>query len=419
MSTARSLIKEQECINLKPSRRPAICGGKPIRDKFLVFGKPAIGEPEIQEMVDTLRSGWLGTGPRTRRFEAAFRRYIGSKHAIALNSCTAGLHLALEIVGVRAGDEVITTPMTFAATANVIVHLGARPVFVDVRRETMNIDPTQIEAAITPRTKAIIPVHLAGRPCEMDAIMKIARRHGLYVIEDAAHAIEASYKGKKIGNIGDLTAFSFYVTKNLCTGEGGMVTTNNADWADQLRIKSLHGISQDAWKRYSADGSTTYETIYPGYKYNMTDMQAALGIHQLERLEDNLKIRQRYAQSYDKAFDDLPEISVPDRKLPPRSCHACHLYPLLLDLDRLRIKRNEFIEAMKAEHVGTGVHFTALHLHKFYREKFGYKAGQFPNAEWIGQRTLSVPLSPQLSPAEVDDVSRAVIRLIHYYRKRR
>ncbi|MEM3434417.1 MAG: DegT/DnrJ/EryC1/StrS aminotransferase family protein [Candidatus Methanomethyliaceae archaeon] len=394
--------------------KPAIEGGRPVRDAFLVFGSPLIGEEEINEVVDTLRSGWLGTGPKVQRFEEDFRRYIGCRHAIAVNSCTAGLHLALDVLGIGEGDEVITTPITFAATANVIVHRRARPIFVDVDRETQNIDPNRIEDAITPRTRAIIPVHMAGRPCDMDAIIDIAQRHNLFVIEDAAHAVEAIYKGQKIGNIGHVTVFSFYVTKNVCTGEGGMITTNNDDWAEEMRIKRLHGISRDAWKRYSAEGFQPYETLYPGYKYNMMDIQAALGIHQLARVEENLKIRERYWQMYDEVFADIPEIFTPSKELPPNSRHARHLYTILLDIDRLRISRNQFIEALKAENIGTGIHFTALHLHKYYRETFGYKPGDFPNAEWIGERTVSLPLSPKLIPEDVVDVIMAVTKIIRW-----
>ena len=390
----------------------AVEGGSPVRGEFLIFGSPLICEEEIAEVVDTLHSGWLGTGPKTHRFEEGFKSYIGCKHAVALSSCTAGLHLALDVLGIGDGDEVITTPTTFASTANVIVHRRARPVFVDVDRETQNIDPNHIEDAITPRTKAIIPVHMAGRPCDTDAIMDIAQRHHLFVIEDAAHAVEAIYKGHKVGNIGHITAFSFYVTKNVCTGEGGMVTTNNDEWAEELRIKSLHGISKDAWKRYSAEGFQPYETLYPGYKYNMMDIQAALGIHQLARVEENLKVREQYWQMYDEAFAEIPEIVTPSTDLPPGSRHARHLYTILLDIDHLRITRNQFIEALKAENIGTGIHFTALHLHKYYREVFGYKPGDFPNAEFIGERTVSLPLSPKLSGGDVRDVIKAVGRVL-------
>jgi len=397
------------------SDKLAINGGKPVRDSFLIFGSPDIQEAEVQEVVDTLRSGWLGTGPKTHRFEEQFKEYIGCKHALALNSCTAGLFLALDVIGIGPGDEVITTPMTFAATANVIVHHGARPVFVDVERETMNIDPSKIEEAVTPRTKAIIPVHMAGRPCKMDEIMDIARRHDLVVIEDAAHAVEAWYKDQKVGNIGDITAFSFYVTKNVTTGEGGMVTTNNDQWAEEMRIRSLHGISKDAWKRYSAEGFQPYETIYPGYKFNMMDIQASLGIHQLARVEENLKIREKYWRMYNEAFAELPEIITPIEEEGIR--HARHLYTILIRPEILTINRNQFIEALKAENIGTGIHYTALHLHKYYREAFGYKRGDFPNAEWISDRTISLPLSPKLTEKDVIDVIQAVRKVIQVCRK--
>ena len=383
-----------------------------VRKEFMVFGAPAIGQAEIDEVVDTIRSGWLGTGPKTHRFEANFASYIGCKHALALSSCTAGLELALDVLGVHPGDEVITTPMTFAATANVVAHRGARPVFVDVERDTMNIDPELIEKAITPRTKAIMPVDMAGRPCDMDRIMGIASRHGLYVIQDAAHAAEAWHKGRKVGNIAHITAFSFYVTKNICTGEGGMLTTNDDRWAEELRVKSLHGISKDAWKRYSAEGFQPYETIYPGYKFNMMDIQAAMGIHQLARVESNLKIRERYWSMYDEAFAGIPELTTPKRDLSGDSRHARHLYTLLLDLDRLQFDRNGFIDAMKKENIGTGVHFTALHLHRYYQETFGHAPGDCPNAEWIGERTVSLPLSTKMTETDVADVIRAVRKVI-------
>jgi len=399
--------------NMQHVTRSALQGEGPVRDTFLVFGQPLIGEPEIQEVVDTLHSGWLGTGPRVHRFEEMFKQYIGCRNALALNSCTAGLHLALDLLNLQSGDEVITTPMTFAATANVIIHHQAKPVFVDIERETMNINPQCIEKAITRRTRAIIPVHMAGRPCDMEAIMDIARRHDLVVVEDAAHAIEAWYKNRKVGNIGHITAFSFYVTKNICTGEGGMVTTNNDSWAQEMRIRSLHGISKDAWKRYSAEGFQPYETLYPGYKYNMMDIQAALGIHQLARVEENLKVRECWWQMYDRAFADMPEIITPTEQEGIR--HARHLYTILIRLEMLRIDRNGFVMALKAENIGTGIHFTPVHLHRFYRETFGYKEGDFPNAEFVGDRTVSLPLSARLTKQDVADVVAAVRRVIRRY----
>ncbi len=392
---------------------PAVAGGEPVRKDFLIFGSPLIGEAEIAEVVDSLRSGWIGMGPKTARFEQEFAAYIGCRHAIAVNSATAALELALIAAGIGPGDEVITTPMTFAATANVMLHVGARPVFVDIERETQNIDPERVERAVTPRTRAIMPVHMAGRPCDMDALMDIARRRGLTMIEDAAHAVEARWREQKIGAIGDFTAFSFYVTKNLTTAEGGMLTTANDEWADKLRVLRLHGISKDAWKRYSASGFVPYETLMPGYKFNMTDLQASLGIHQLARVEDNLKIRERHFAAYTDAFGELPSLITPVEQRGIR--HARHLYTLLLDLERLQIDRGQFVQALQAENIGTGIHFTALHLHRFYRERFGYKEGDYPNAEWVGERTLSLPLSAKLTDADVNDVIAAVIRIASYY----
>lgn len=388
----------------------------PHRSEFLLFGAPDIREPEIQEVVETLRSGWLSSGPRCRKFEQLFCEYIGCEYAIALNSCTAGLELALEVLGVGPGDEVITTPLTFCATANVIVHRGARPVFVDVARETGNIDPEQVLRAITDKTKAILPVHLYGRPCAMDELMSIAREHGLYVIEDAAHATEAWYRGRKIGTIGDVTVYSFYATKNLVTGEGGMLVTDNKIVADEVSIKHLHGLSRDAWKRYSAEGFQPYDVVAAGYKYNMMDLQAALGIHQLARLEENLKIRERHWQAYDEAFASIEGITIPQRVSTQsrfgKTRHARHLYTILLDFDRLKVSRREFIRSLKRENIGTGIHFTALHLHSFYQDKFGYKRGDFPNAEFISDRTVSLPLSSALDQEDVNDVIRAVQKLV-------
>lgn len=381
------------------------------RPEFLIFGSPAIGEEEIAEVVATLRSGWLGTGPRVQRFEAAFGAYIGCGHAVALNSCTAGLHLALEVLGIGPGDEVITSPLTFSATANVIVHVGATPVFADVDLRTMNLDPAAVAQAITPRSKAILPVHFGGRPCDLDPLLELARRHGLAVVEDAAHATEARYRGRPVGSIGDLTAFSFYVTKNLVTGEGGMLTTDSTHWAEEVRIKALHGISRDAWKRYSAEGFQPYDTLFPGYKYNMTDLQAALGIHQLARLETNLTVRERHWRRYDEAFADHPLLRIP-APVDPRDRHARHLYTVLLDTERAGMSRNEFIVRLKAENIGAGIHFTALHLHSYYAKTFGFRRGQFPAAEFIGDRTVSIPLSAKLTDEDVEDVIAAVLRVL-------
>ena len=389
---------------------PRVSAKEPVRKDFLVFGSPALGEEEIQEVVATLRSGWIGTGPRVGQFQDRFREFTGARHALALNSCTAALHLSLLAAGVRPGDEVIAPPMTFAATANAIVHAGGTPVFVDVDRRTQNIDPSLIEAAITSRTRAVLPVHFAGRPCDMDSIARLAERHGLKVIEDAAHATEALYHGQRIGTLGDAACFSFYVTKNIITGEGGMVTTRHDDWAEMIQMYGLHGLSKGAWKRYGDEGYVHYQVMYPGFKYNMTDMQAAIGIHQLARVESYARRRCAIWDRYNEAFADLPA----DRPAPeePDTYHARHLYTLLVDTDRLRVGRDEIVADLKREGIGTGIHFISLHLQPWYRDRFGYVPEQFPNARHISDRTLSLPLSAKLTDQDVDDVIAAVRKVL-------
>ncbi len=375
------------------------------RKKYLIFGSPLIEEPEIQEVVDTLRSGWLGTGPKVAKFEDIFKQYTGAKFAIALNSCTAGLHLSMIVTGIRSGDEVITTPLTFASTSNAIIHTGATPVFVDVEKETMNIDPEKIEEAITPRTRAIIPVHFAGRPCNMDAIMDIARQHDLIVIEDAAHCIEGWYKGEKIGNIGDMSCFSFYVTKNIVTGEGGMVTTNKEVWADKIKMYGLHGLSKDAWKRYSDEGFIHYQVLFPGFKYNMMDIQASLGIHQMKRIDKYLKRRKEIWEKYNSAFSNLPVFCPAEPE--EDTVHARHLYTLLIDIDKIKKTRDAVQQELHELNIGTGIHFISLHLHDYYRKTYGFKPDDFPNAKFISDRTISLPLSAKLTDEDVDDVIQA------------
>jgi len=385
------------------------------RKTFLIFGSPAIQEEEISEVVDSLRSGWLSTGPKVARFEEMFKQYIGAKHALAVNSCTAGLHLSMLASGVGPGDEVITTPLTFAATANAILHVGARPVFVDVEPTSMNIDANQIERKVGSKTRAILPVHLAGRPCDMDPILDIAQRHHLLVIEDAAHAIESQYHGRKVGTLGHLAAFSFYVTKNVVTGEGGMVTTENDEWAAQVQLYALHGMSKGAWHRFSDDGYKHYLIVCPGFKYNMMDLQAAIGIHQLGRVERNLQRREQIWRKYDEAFEDLP-VSCPS---PPQNNtrHARHLYTLLLDIDHLSISRDQFQQALYERNIGTGIHYISLHLHPYYKETFGYRVGDFPNARYISERTISLPLSAKLTKQDTDDVIEAVTEVIQTHKK--
>lgn len=370
---------------------------------FIIFGSPKIEQDEIDEVVECLRSGWLSTGPRVKRFERLFADYSGSAHAVAVNSCTAGLHLALIAAGVGPGDEVITTPFTFAATANVIVHAGAKPVFVDIDAESMNIDHSQVEAAVTNRTVAIIPVHFAGRPCNMTALQSIADKHNLVVINDAAHATETHYQGRHISRFGHITAFSFYATKNLVTGEGGMVLTDNDLWREKIKTYALHGLSHDAWNRYSSSPDRQrYRVLYPGFKYNMMDLQAALGIHQLKRLETCLALRRLVWDRYDEAFALMPVV----RPAPPAAdCrHARHLYTLLIDKEAAGQSRDDFRRLLYENGIGTGVHFHPLHLEPYYAKTFGYRPGQFPRAESLGRQIVSLPLSAKLSNPDVERI---------------
>ncbi len=386
----------------------------PVREEFLPFSLPDIGQAEIDEVVDTLRSGWITTGPKTKTFEQRFADYIGVHHAIAVNSCTAALHIALSAAGVGPGDEVITSPLTFCSTANVVIHLGGTPVFADIG-DDYNIDPSEIEEHITSRTKAIIPVHYSGQPCRMDEILACAQDHDLLVIEDAAHAVGAKYYDRMIGTIGDVTTFSFYAIKNMTTGEGGMITTDDDELAERMRLLSLHGISKDAWKRYTSRGSWYYEVIHAGYKYNMTDIQAALGIHQLARLEQFLEVRSKYVAMYNEAFGETPEIQTPVVNTDVR--HAWHLYVIQLDLERLNINRAQFIEALREENIGTSVHFIPVHLHPHYHKTFGYKRGDFPKTEKVYDRIVSLPLYPKMTEKDVEDVIAKVNKVVRQHQK--
>lgn len=377
-----------------------------IRKDFLVFGSPLIEEAAIQEVVATLRSGWIGTGPKVKKFEDLVRDYKGSKHAIAVSSCTAALHLSLAALDLKPGDEVITTPMTFCATLNAIVHAGAKPVLVDCERATQNIDPAQIAGKITKKTRAILPVHFAGRPCDMDALGDLARKHKLAMVEDCAHAIETEYRGRKAGTFGDFGTLSFYVTKNITTAEGGMVLTDNAELADKIKILALHGMSKDAWKRFSDEGYKHYEVLYAGFKYNMTDMQAALGLHQMPNIDRWWLHRQQVWKRYDEAFAGLPCFTPAPPEADTR--HGYHLYTLLVDVLRLGKTRDQVLQELNGRNIGTGVHYLALHLQPFYRKLLGHKPGDFPNAEFIGERTLSLPLSAKLTDEDVEDVINAV-----------
>jgi dTDP-4-amino-4,6-dideoxygalactose transaminase len=394
-------------------RKLAIDGGSPVRspDRFLVFGAPLIEEPEIEEVVDCMRRRWIGTGPKVHQFELDFQQYKGSRHAIALNSCTAALHLAMIAAGIGPGDEVITTPMTFCATVNAIIHSGATPILADCDRRTMNILPEEIEKKVTAKTKAILPVHFAGRCCEMDDIMEIANRYDLLVIEDCAHAIESEYKGKKAGTFGDAGCFSFYVTKNIMTGEGGMVVTNDDRIAGRIKVLALHGMSKDAWKRFSDDGYKHYQVIHAGFKYNMMDMQAAMGIHQLKRVDAYWERRREIWETYNESFQDLPCFLPQD---PAQDCrHAYHLYTPLLDLETIGKDRDWVLAALTAENIGVGVHYLPVHTHPYYRKMFGWKIGDFPNAEWVGERTISIPLSPSMGQEDINDILTAIPKVLH------
>jgi dTDP-4-amino-4,6-dideoxygalactose transaminase len=366
------------------------------------FSPPDLGEDEIEEVVAALRSGWLSTGPRVQRFERAFADYSESRHAIALNSCTAALHLSLVVAGIGPGDEVVTTPLTFCATANVIVHAGATPVFADIDPVTMNLTPESAAAVTTSRTRAWLPVHFAGRPIDTVGFRKGADARQLVLIEDAAHCVEGVSAGAKIGTTADFTCFSFYATKNLTTGEGGMVTTACDAWAERLRIASLHGMSRGAWARYSRTGAARYDVVLPGFKYNMTDLQAAIGLHQLASLDRRHARREQIWRRYDAALADLP-VERP-AFVPAGDLHARHLYTILVDDTRSRHSRDSLQAAMRDCGVSTSVHFTALHLHAYYAERFGYRRGTFPVAESISDRTLSLPLSSGMTDAAVDRV---------------
>jgi len=385
-----------------------------IRKEFLPAFRPFLEAGELREVIDTLESDWISTGPKTHAFEEQFKNYVGAQFAVAVSSCTAALHLSLAASGIGPGDEVITSPLTFAATANVVIHQGAKPIFADIDKETNNVAPESVEKNLTERTKAIIPVHYAGHPCEMEEIERIAKEHNLLIIEDAAHALAASYKNRTIGTLGDATCFSFYATKNITTGEGGMLTTNDEQLAETTRMLSLHGINKDAWKRYSSGGSWYYEVLYPGYKYNMTDIQAAIGMHQLKKLPQMQKRREEIAQSYNDAFRNTDQIITPTSR--PYVRHAWHLYAIQVNVDMLKADRNTVIDALKAKNIGTSVHFIPVHLHPYYRSQYGYKRGDFPNAEHFFDREISLPLYPRMTDDDVEDVITAVKHVIDDYK---
>ncbi len=384
------------------------------RAEFLPFSPPSIGEEEIAEVVDTLRSHWITTGPKTKRFEAEFAASVGATGALALNSCTAGLHTALATFGIGAGDEVITTPLTFAASVNVIEHVRARPVLVDVEADTLNIDPAAVARAITPRTRAILPVHFAGHPADLDALNALADAHHLVVVEDAAHALPAAYRGLPIGAGRNPVAFSFYATKNLTTAEGGMLTAD-ADFLERARVFSLHGMSRDAWKRYDRGGSWRYDIMLPGFKYNMTDIQASIGLAQLKKLPAFDARRRQVVAEYQAAFGGNEAFECPVERADV--AHAWHLYVLRLRPGVLRIGRDQFIDELTRRNIGTSVHFIPIHLHPYYRDTYGYTPDDLPIAVQAFERLFSLPLHPRLTDANVADVVEAVLDVANTFRR--
>ncbi|MCA9050903.1 MAG: DegT/DnrJ/EryC1/StrS aminotransferase family protein, partial [Planctomycetaceae bacterium] len=371
-----------------------------MRNTFLPFAPPCIGDDEIEEVIETLRSGWLTSGPRTKDFSEQFRNYVNAPASLPVNSCTAALHLALVANGIGPGDEVITTPLTFCASVNVIEHVGAKPVLVDVEPDTLNIDPSKIERAVSKATKAVIPVHYAGHPVELDAVRSIAEEHRLAVIEDAAHAAGAVYRGTPIGSGNNPACFSFYATKNLTTGEGGMLT-GDSEFIDKARIFSLHGMSREAWTRYAAGGKWAYDVVAPGFKYNMTDIQAAIGLQQLRRFTALQRRRREIVARYDQAFRGTGFFQTPVTR--SHVTHAWHLYVLRLNSGRLTIDRNQLIDELTARNIGTSVHFIPVHIHSYYAQKYHYRPNDFPVAFDNYRRMVSLPLSAAMSDADTDD----------------
>lgn len=387
-----------------------------VREQFIPYNVPDITELEIQEVVETLKSGWLAKGPRTIAFEKAFAEYVGSRHAVAMNSCTAALHVALLTQDIGAGDEVITTPMTFASSASTIVHTGATPVFADIDYCTGCIDPEEIEKKITSRTRAIVPVHYSGQVCDLDRIYAIADKHGLFVSEDAAHALWSRYRGRMIGNrLHGTASYSFYATKNLCTGEGGMLATDDDKIAERARILTSHGMSQNAWNRYAKGGKWRYDIVEPGYKYNMFDLQAALGLRQLERMEEMQEKRLKIAQRFQESFGKLDAIDIPG--VPDYAVHCWHLYIIRIVPEVLEIDRDQFIVELNERNVGTSVHFIPVHFMSAYQKRYGYREGDFPKAEKHFDRIISLPLYPTLSGEQVQYIIDAVTDIVEKYHK--
>jgi dTDP-4-amino-4,6-dideoxygalactose transaminase len=384
--------------------------------EFIPFDRPDIGDEEIAAVAEVLRSGWITTGPKTKEFERRIAEYVGAGHALAVNSGTAAMHVALTSWGIGPGDEVITTPLTFCSTLQVIVHVGGTPVLADVSPDDYNLDPAHVADRITPRTRGLLPVHLSGLPCRMGALLELARTHGLNVLEDAAHAMGARVGAKMVGSLGDATAFSFYATKNLTTAEGGMLTSNDGELIERARLWHLHGLSRDAWKRYTAEGAWRYDVLVPGFKENMTDIHAAMGLVQLRKLERNIARRAEIADRYTAAFAQMPEL-IPPPSAHPGDRHAHHLYILRLNLERLQIDRSRFFEELKARGIGASVHFIPVYHLTYYGERFGWQAEDFPVAESIFRSCISLPCFPRLEDPDVERVIGTVAQIVETYRR--
>jgi dTDP-4-amino-4,6-dideoxygalactose transaminase len=386
-----------------------------MKKNFIPFHKPYITDDEINEVVDTVKSGWWTTGPKVQKFEKEFNEYIGSKRSVAVSSWTAAAHLALEAIGLKPGDEVIVPSITFTATAEIVCYFNAKPVIVDVDKNTLNILPETIEKAITPKTKVIIPVHYGGLPCDMNEILSVANKNNIKIIEDAAHALPAVYKGIKIGTVGDVTCFSFYVTKPLATGEGGMICTADDKIADRCSVMRLHGISHDSWNRYTEEGSWFYEVVSAGFKYNFTDIQASLGLAQLKKIDMLWELRKKIAQKYDAAFIKNELIQVPARLDDRESSY--HLYSIQVNTDALKISRSEFIEELKNRGIGSSVHFIPLYRHPFYKKTFNPDVKDFPNSECVYPKLVSLPVWPGLSDDQINRVIEEVISILEFNKK--
>ncbi|MFX1256285.1 MAG: UDP-4-amino-4,6-dideoxy-N-acetyl-beta-L-altrosamine transaminase [Promethearchaeota archaeon] len=395
--------------------KPAIEGGKPLRASFLPYATQWLGDEEINEVLDTLKSDWITTGPKMRKFEENFKSYIGSKYSVAINSGTAALHISTSAINIKPGDEVITTPLTFVASANCVIYRGGVPVLADIKEDTYNINPNEIKRKITPKTKAIIPVHFAGQPCDMDEIFEIAEEHDLIIIEDAAHAIDAMYKERKIGNMSDLTIFSFHPVKNITTAEGGMVTTNDSELYEKLLMFRTHGISRDAVKRFGKSGDFYYDMQYLGFRYNMSELHASLGIHQLSKLNFFQKRRREIVKLYNRELQKIDEITIPYVKNDVK--HSWHLYVIQIDIEKLKVDRDYIFKALREENIGVNVHYIPVHYHSYYQEKFGLKKGQLPKVEALFPKIITIPLFAKMSDDDVYDVINALEKVINYYKK--